>query len=128
MLRLFSMFPTGAPGLALLLLRVSLAGAVLNGGPSCLNHREPDPLCLALSALAILLCLGILTPAISIILFGIEVMVFRLAGNAEWRFFMLVCVVAIALAALGPGAYSFDAKLFGRREVVFRPRSTRGHL
>jgi uncharacterized membrane protein YphA (DoxX/SURF4 family) len=81
-----------------------------------------------LSALAILLCLGILTPAISIILFGIEVMVFRLAGNAEWRFFMLVCVIAIALAALGPGAYSFDAKLFGRREVVFRPRSTRGHL
>ena len=94
----------------------------------CLNHREPDPLCLALSALAILLCLGILTPVISTVFFGIELMVFLLAGNAEWRFFMLVCLVAIALATLGPGAYSVDAKLFGRREVVFRPRSTRGHL
>jgi hypothetical protein len=36
----------------------------------------------------------------------------------------LVVMVAVALALLGPGAYSLDSYLFGRREVFIaaRPR------
>jgi uncharacterized membrane protein YphA (DoxX/SURF4 family) len=33
--------------------------------------------------------------------------------------------IAIALVFLGPGAFSIDARLFGRREIVIPPRSTR---
>jgi uncharacterized membrane protein YphA (DoxX/SURF4 family) len=39
---------------------------------------------------------------------------------------LLVIVDAVALAVLGPGAYSVDARLFGRREIIipeqFPPR------
>jgi uncharacterized membrane protein YphA (DoxX/SURF4 family) len=34
---------------------------------------------------------------------------------------VLVVTVAIAAACLGPGAFSLDAWLFGRREVLIRP-------
>jgi hypothetical protein len=126
-LRLFSMFPTGAPGIALLLLRISLAAAILDGGPVCLDRRPPNLVCLALAGLSVLLCLGLLTPIVSIIAFGIELAVFLLASAGEWRFFVLTCATGVALAMLGPGAYSVDAKLFGRREVVFPPGDSSGN-
>jgi hypothetical protein len=40
---------------------------------------------------------------------------------------IVLCVIAIAnaiaLALLGPGAYSLDSKLFGRRVMIVRPRN-----
>jgi hypothetical protein len=126
-LRLFSMFPTGAPGIALLLLRISLAAAVLDGGPSCLDLRPPNLVCLALAGLSVLLCLGLLTPIVSIIAVSIELVISFLAAAGEWHFFVLVCATGVALAMLGPGAYSVDAKLFGRREVVFPPKDRSGN-
>jgi len=35
-----------------------------------------------------------------------------------------VMVVAVALALIGPGAYSLDARLYGRREIII-PRASR---
>lgn len=34
---------------------------------------------------------------------------------------VLVAIVAIAVIFLGPGAYSLDARLFGRREIIIPP-------
>lgn len=36
----------------------------------------------------------------------------------------LAISIAIALVFLGPGAFSIDARRFGRREIVIPPRST----
>jgi hypothetical protein len=36
----------------------------------------------------------------------------------------LAMSIALALVFLGPGAYSIDARRFGRREIVIPPRST----
>jgi hypothetical protein len=36
----------------------------------------------------------------------------------------LAISIAIALVLLGPGAFSIDARRFGRREIVIPPRST----
>jgi len=36
-----------------------------------------------------------------------------------------VVVVAVAIVLLGPGAYSLDARLFGRRVIVIRAASNR---
>jgi uncharacterized membrane protein YphA (DoxX/SURF4 family) len=36
----------------------------------------------------------------------------------------LAMSIAIALVFLGPGAFSIDARRFGRREIVIPPRST----
>ena len=30
--------------------------------------------------------------------------------------------IAVSLACMGPGAYSLDAKIFGRREIIILPR------
>lgn len=39
---------------------------------------------------------------------------------------LFVMVFAVAITLLGPGAYSLDARLFGRREVIIPPASRHG--
>ncbi len=38
---------------------------------------------------------------------------------------LLFALIAIALICLGPGAYSLDARLFGRREIIIPARSAK---
>ena len=121
MLRLFSIFPTGAPGIALLILRISLAGAVLDSCFDVLKSSIFPWMCLALAAVSTLLCLGFLTPVMSVVACAFEMTALLLAGQADGRFIALSSLNAIVIALLGPGAYSVDARLFGRREVVFPP-------
>jgi hypothetical protein len=118
-LRLFSIFPTGAPGIALLILRFSLAGAVLDSCFDVLKSSVFPWMCLALAAAGALLCLGFLTPVVSVVACAFEMTALLLAGQADGRFIALSSLNAIAIALLGPGAYSVDARLFGRREIVF---------
>ena len=121
MLRLFSVFPTGAPGIALLILRICLAVAFLD---SCFDVIKPTVLplvCLALAVQSLLLCLGLLTPVVSVITCAFELIALFFAGPTDVRFIALSSLNAAAIALLGPGAYSLDARLFGRREIVFPP-------
>ena len=73
----------------------------------------------ASGAAALALAAGVLTP-----LAGVVVAILATAGamgigvsrsNTES---LLVAATAVATALLGPGAYSVDARLFGRREIV----------
>jgi hypothetical protein len=118
-LRLFSVFPAGAPGIALLILRVSLAGAMLD---NCRDVDKPPVLpliCLALAAQSLLLCLGLLTPIVSIVACVFELIAWFVSSHTDARFIALSGLNAAAIALLGPGAYSLDSRLFGRREIVF---------
>ena len=82
-------------------------------------------LSLAIVAAGILLLFGMLTPIISIaaavgssVLAGYSLgsaQILSLAFTAETARTVLV---AAALAMAGPGAYSVDALLFGRREII----------
>lgn len=36
---------------------------------------------------------------------------------------VLAAIIAAAIVFLGPGAFSLDARLFGRREIIIPPRS-----
>jgi uncharacterized membrane protein YphA (DoxX/SURF4 family) len=36
---------------------------------------------------------------------------------------LLVAIMAAAIGFLGPGAFSLDSRLFGRREIIIPPRS-----
>jgi uncharacterized membrane protein YphA (DoxX/SURF4 family) len=121
------MFPTGMPGIALLILRVSLAGAILD---RCFEVVKPAVLpvvCLALALQSLLLCLGLLTPIVSIVACTFELTALFVAGHADVRFIALACLNAAVIALLGPGAYSLDARLFGRREMVFPPSGKDQH-
>lgn len=127
--RLFSTFPSGSPGVGLLLLRVALAVALLVHGAKCLGD---DRATLGASAVGLMVALsgglllfGLMTPLAGL-LAAVETSglfvswlpsprpnVFDVGLTA-----LLVVLVAVAIALLGPGAFSLDAVLFGRREIT----------
>jgi uncharacterized membrane protein YphA (DoxX/SURF4 family) len=102
-----------------LLLRVSLAGAILDGGPDCLQPAVAPLICVGLAAQSSLLCIGFMTPVVSVIACVFELVSLLIAAHADLRFVVLSSLNAAAIALLGPGAYSLDARLFGRRVIVF---------
>ncbi|MEG0183503.1 MAG: hypothetical protein RR704_08630 [Stenotrophomonas sp.] len=106
MQRLYVMFPDRGPGLGLMWLRICVAAAMLLPAPAA---GGPWWLCLAAAGL---LLPGLLTPLAT----ALAVSGLYLQGAAlPW------CVLPLALLVLGPGAYSLDAQLFGRRRLRRRP-------
>jgi len=132
--RTFSSFPAGWPGAALLLLRIVVGGSAII--EATLSVAPTHPL-LNLIARAVIglsglsLIIGLLTPIASgtvalvggILLVCISPAFFNLV-DSHMALFELV-VMASALLILGPGATSFDAILFGRREVMIRSAQKR---
>jgi predicted membrane-bound spermidine synthase len=70
---------------------------------------------LVLIAVLGLLCCGLFTPAVCVV--AALVVVFHLPHEIDLQTLNLSLLIAItaALAILGPGAYSVDSRLFGRR-------------
>ena len=77
------------------------------------------------AASGICLLLGFLTPVVSAIValgsLGVALSWFTIASRTplgEKSVILNVIVVALAITLLGPGAFSLDARLFGRREII----------
>ena len=115
------MFPAGAPGIALLMLRVSLAAAILDRCSDYMKPLGPILVCLALAVLGLLLSLGLLTPIVSPIACVFELAALFAGGHTDGRFLILCSLNAVVIGLLGPGAYSLDARLFGRRVTILHP-------
>lgn len=118
--RLFSMFPQGLPGLALLLLRISVATALLIDNYS---HRRDLSGWIQAAAIVISLAssVGYLTPVVAVVSLVFHALIWFSLGNGSVAFAAIISLDAIALALLGPGAYSVDSYRFGRRVVVLPP-------
>jgi hypothetical protein len=116
------MFPPGPPGLALLLLRASVAMALLFDSYA---HRGALPGWIHGTAILISLVVsvGYLTPIAAATALVLHAIVwFAVGGGADASAVAAVLALnAVALALLGPGAYSLDARRFGRRLVVLPP-------
>jgi uncharacterized membrane protein YphA (DoxX/SURF4 family) len=129
---LYSRFPGGSVGLALLLLRlVDGLGLVLEGThlftPAQTSSEPFDALLLGLVASAILLVFGLRTSvagtAAAICTAGAALYarhhVNVPSGDTDvWLFlFLIVFFLSSCLALLGPGGYSLDARLSGWRTI-----------
>lgn len=122
MQRLFSIFPSGWPGVGLLLLRGSVALAVLLPAYSQ-RQALPSLALLALILLSTILCAGFLTPLVAVLAAAVHLVAALSLGMGNEGATVAAIVDALALALLGPGAYSIDARRFGRRLVELpRPK------
>jgi hypothetical protein len=119
--RLFSMFPRGGPGFALLLLRISVAAILLVSMAGRPDLPSLHLLFAGAVLVSIALAIGIFTPVVSSIVCVYAIADLLIGLRLDWLVVSFV-LNSIALALLGPGAYSLDARLFGLRVMVVPPR------
>ena len=119
MRQLFSTFPNGWPGLGLLLQRMLTSTLVIRfgimnlyGGSFSLSMM---PQILGASA-AILLMVGICTPIVGGLIAVFELWLAATHIGDPWIAIMLASLGGTA-AMIGPGAWSIDARLFGRKHI-----------
>ena len=125
MLRLYSNFAGGWPGIGLMLMRFVAGIALVNSAGSALLSSPAIPvriLSVLLGGAAILLIIGLYTPIVGTAVAVIES--FRLLTiPADKLVYLLVATFGAALAMLGPGLWSLDARLFGWKRIEPLPRN-----
>jgi uncharacterized membrane protein YphA (DoxX/SURF4 family) len=117
--RLFSTFPEGWPGTGLLFLRAVAAIPPLQHAIEGLL-AAPLPALINLQLIAAgagaLLLVGLWTPVAGVLLAVAELCLTLSHPSDPWRH-ILLGALGVALAMLGPGAWSADARLFGRKRI-----------
>ena len=127
--RLYSTFAGGWPGTGLLLMRLVIGSALVVRAASKLWIDPPlnvtIPAVLAIGA-GILLIAGLWTPIAGTSVALIEIWKIIMLSGDKWVW-LLLGTAGAALAMLGPGLWSVDARLFGWKRIEAPPRKTSSH-
>lgn len=116
--RLYSTFAGGAPGIALLLMRLVVGAVVLwRAGPGLWSGPPLDIVASAALALAALLLIaGLWTPVVGAVVAVVAISdILRTGELLNGR--LLAATIGCALTMLGPGRLSIDARLFGWKRI-----------
>jgi putative oxidoreductase len=114
--RLFSTFPCGLPGFGLILLRAVAAIPLIHAGLQTAASPVPVIVEVVTVGAAILLLIGLWTPLAGGLIAVVELGL-ALSHPADPWTFVHFGVLGAALAMLGPGGCSVDARLFGRKQI-----------
>jgi len=128
--RLFSTFPNSWPGVGLLLFRLGVGSGLLYLGISPLLGAFGEPVTAAPNlieaAAAIFLLAGLWTPLAGALLALDELWIafshYSSQSESHW-IHILFAVLTAGVAMLGPGAWSIDARLFGRKRFKMEDRN-----
>jgi uncharacterized membrane protein YphA (DoxX/SURF4 family) len=115
--RLFSVFPNAWPGCGLLLLRLAAGVSLLSG--TVFDAPQPAPsalLRIAEGIVGALLVVGLWTPAAAMGLILIHLWCAASVASAG-GIAVINLFLGLSLAMLGPGAWSVDARLYGRKRI-----------
>ena len=120
MQRLFSTFANGWPGFGLLIQRLVLGIALLYHGIALLwgvPAVEPIVPELIGSILGLFILAGLWTPAVGALVGVLQVWI-ALAGVGDESMASILAALGGTWAMIGPGAWSIDARLFGRKYIA----------
>ena len=123
MQRLFSTFPNSWPGRGLLLQRIVTATVLFCCGFGHLRESSPHALNfphLIGVAAGILLLVGLWTPVCGALIAIVELWV--ACSSAHAGIPVILATLGATLAMIGPGAWSIDARLFGRKHFEISER------
>jgi putative oxidoreductase len=118
------MFPGGWPGAGLLVLRLAAAIPLIIGGGAAVRDAPRfgfHIMDFATIGVGILLLAGLWTPVAGALQAIIEVWFFFSRGDGA-NLHLLLAALGVSLVMLGPGAWSVDARLFGRKRIDIRGR------
>jgi putative oxidoreductase len=123
--RLFSTFAPGWPGVGLLILRLVVCSSIVARGLAGLRAAQAvQPAILELAAILVsaFLAVGLWTPICGCLVaaFALCDLITKLGDH--WNS-ILLAAMGVALAMIGPGVWSLDARLFGWRRIVIRDRN-----
>jgi uncharacterized membrane protein YphA (DoxX/SURF4 family) len=118
--RLFSTFANGWPGVGLLIQRLVLGIALLCHGIALLSGVPAGgpivPVFIG-SVLGLFILAGLWTPAMGALVAVVQVWI-ALAGAGDASMAIILAALGATLAMIGPGAWSVDARLFGRKYIA----------
>jgi putative oxidoreductase len=121
--RLFSTFASGWPGVGHLLLRLLTAVFLIYFGVVCVLESAPSTIIVLQiigAGAGILLLIGLWTPVAGTLAAILEAWIAlarALSRSGDPWIPIAQAVLGAVLAMVGPGAWSIDARLFGRKRI-----------
>ena len=122
--RLFSTFARGWPGVGLLVMRLVGGAAFVARGVAMLHADSSIAMATAVLAIVagVFLIAGLWTPIAGSLIAAIGVWS-AFTRDDDPLASVLLATIGIAVALVGPGAWSIDARLFGWKRIDVRDRT-----